>query len=111
MIMIKLTADNFEARLAQAKFATNADIANFVKETYFDDKLKKYLLKRYSNQTKHVLVENELDEISGKVGLISMKGLTKDSINRYRILNGAKNFSSAVLQNYLVFLSANKDIK
>ena len=42
MIMIKLTADNFEARLTQAKLATNADIANFVKETYFDDKLKKY---------------------------------------------------------------------
>ena len=42
MIMIKLTADNFEARLAQAKLGTNADIANFVKETYFDDKLKKY---------------------------------------------------------------------
>ena len=40
-----------------------------------------------------------------------MKGLTKDLINRYRILNGAKIFSSAVLQNYLVFLSANKNIK
>ena len=36
----KLAADNFAFKLAQAKFATKADIAAFVKETDFDNKLK-----------------------------------------------------------------------
>ena len=31
----------FAARLAQAKLATKADIADFVKKTDFDEKLKK----------------------------------------------------------------------
>ena len=38
---IKLTAERFLARLAQVSLATESDIANFVKKTYFDDKLKK----------------------------------------------------------------------
>ena len=37
----KLTSDNFAARLEQAKLAIRADIADFIKTTYFDDKLKK----------------------------------------------------------------------
>ena len=37
--------DNFAARLAQAKLATKADVANFVKDTDFDNKLKKYIKK------------------------------------------------------------------
>ena len=36
----KLTADNFATRLAQVKLTTKADIADFVKETDFDNKLK-----------------------------------------------------------------------
>ena len=36
----KLTADNFATRLAQAKLTTKADIADFVKEADFDNKLK-----------------------------------------------------------------------
>ena len=36
----KLTAENFAARLAQANLAYKNDIANFVKKTDFDDKLK-----------------------------------------------------------------------
>ena len=38
---IKLTAESFLARLAQVSLGTESDIANFVKKTYFDDKLKK----------------------------------------------------------------------
>ena len=34
------------------------------------------------------------------------KGLTKDLINEYKILNGAKYFSLGRFQNYLVFLPA-----
>ena len=49
-------------------------------------------------------MENELNELSEK-------GTTKDLTNKYSILNGAKNGSSGVLQNYLVFISFNKYIK
>ena len=31
---------------------------------------------------------------------ISTKGLTKDLINKFSILNGAKYFSSGILQSY-----------
>ena len=37
----KLTAQHFVSRLAQANLARKNDIANFVKKTTFDDKLKK----------------------------------------------------------------------
>ena len=43
-----------------------------------------------SNETKHALVENELNELSEKVKAISTKELTKDLINKFSILNGAK---------------------
>ena len=36
----KLAAANFAARLAQSNLATKIDIADFAKETNFDDKLK-----------------------------------------------------------------------
>ena len=42
---------------------------------------------------------------------ISIKGLTKDLINKFSILNGAKYFSSGIFQNYLVFMPAKKYIK
>ena len=35
-----LMVDNFDARLKQAKLAAKADIADFVKKTDFNDKLK-----------------------------------------------------------------------
>ena len=37
----KLSSETFTARLAQANLANKIDIANFVKKTHFDDKLKK----------------------------------------------------------------------
>ena len=37
---VKLTAENFTARLKQAILATDVDIADFIKETGFDVKLK-----------------------------------------------------------------------
>ena len=42
---------------------------------------------------------------------MSTKGLTKDLINKFSILNGTKYFSSGTFQNYLVFIPANKYIK
>ena len=38
----KLTTENFAARLAQANLASESDIANFVKKTDFDEKLKNF---------------------------------------------------------------------
>ena len=61
----------FAARLAQAKLATKADIADFVKKTDFDEKLKKNNKKVTSNRTKHVEGKNKLH--TQKVKLLSWK--------------------------------------
>ena len=55
--------------------------------------------------------KNELNELSKKVKAISTKGLTKDLIDKFSILNGAKYFSLGIFQNYLVFTPARKHIK
>ena len=62
----------------------------------FDDKLNNLNEKVTSNKTKHVLVENELNELSKKADVISTKGLTKNLINGFEILYGTKNFSSGI---------------
>ena len=46
-----------------------------------------------------------------KLKAISTKGLTKDLINKFSILNEAKSFSSGIFQNYLVIIPAKKYIK
>ena len=75
----KLTLENFTARLKQANLASKNYIADFVKKTDFDNKLRDVT----SNK-------NELNELSKKVKAISTKGLTKYLINKSSILNGAK---------------------
>ena len=105
-----ITAKNFTARLAQANLTSKNDIASFVKKTDFDDQLKHLNKKFTSYKIKHVLIENELSELSEKVKAISTKGLTKDLINKFSILNGAKYFSSGIFQSYLVFIPAIKYI-
>ena len=42
----KLAKENCAAILKKAKLATNADIADFVKKTDFDDKLKKKIISK-----------------------------------------------------------------
>ena len=74
-------AENVTARIKLANLAIKADIADFVAETDFGNKLKNVNKKVTSNKTKHVLVENELNEPSGKVDLMSTKGVTKDLID------------------------------
>ena len=59
----KLTAENFEARLEQANLATKADIADFVKKTDFNDKLKNLNKETALNKTKHILVENKFEKL------------------------------------------------
>ena len=58
-----LTSETFSGRLAQAKSASENDIANLVEKTDFDNKLKNLNKNIISNRTKHVFVENELDRI------------------------------------------------
>ena len=48
----KLKSENFASRLAQANLASKNDIANFVKTTDFDDKLKNLHKKVTSYKTK-----------------------------------------------------------
>ena len=74
-------------RLKQVDLASKNDVVNFVKKADFDNKLKDVT----SNK-------NELNELSKKVKAISTKGLTKDLINRFSILNGAKYFSSKIFE-------------
>ena len=70
-----MAADNFAARLKIANLTNKNDITNFVRKKHFDEELKNYNEKIPSNETKHVLVENELDELSEEVILRSTKGL------------------------------------
>ena len=59
----KLTALNFAARSAQANLASKFNIDNFIKKTYFDDKLKNLNEKITSNKTNQTLVENEFKKL------------------------------------------------
>ena len=82
-----------------------------IKKRDFDDKLNNLNANVTSNKTKHVLVENELNELSKNIEAISTKGLIKDLINKCNILIGAKYFSLVIFQNYLVFVPDKKYIK
>ena len=95
-----LECNKLASGLAQADLATN-DIAALIKETDFNNKPEQSNKIFTSNKAKHVLVENEFNGLSKKVKAISTKGLTKDLINKFSILNGAKYFSSGIFQNYL----------
>ena len=46
-----------------------------------------------------------------KLVAISPKRITKDLINKNKILNAAKYFYSGIFKNYLVFISAKKYFK
>ena len=48
----KLTSENFSARLTQANVANKKDMANFVKETDFDKKIKKSFKKMILQKSK-----------------------------------------------------------
>ena len=61
-------------RLVQANLATKANIADFVKERGFDNKLKNINKKVTQNKTKHVEAENKLNYLTKKVAHISEKG-------------------------------------
>ena len=70
------------ARSKQTNLASKSDIANFLNKTDFNNKLKDVT----SNK-------NELNELWKKVKAIATKELTRDLINKFSVLNGAKYFS------------------
>ena len=55
----RLTPGRFSARIAQANFTSQNDIANFVKKTNFDDK-QQNLNKKIITNKKNVLAANNL---------------------------------------------------
>ena len=61
---IKVTANNFAARLKQANLATKADSDDFVGKTDFDDKLKKLNKKLISDKIRHVEAEKKLTDLT-----------------------------------------------
>ena len=67
----KLTADNFAARLKQANVANKYDIADFAKNTYFDDKLKNLNERVTLNKTKPVIIQYESKEEQDKIKKIT----------------------------------------
>ena len=62
----------------------------------------KILTKKTSNKM-HAQVLKKLNNLSGEIKLLSTKGLTKDLINGYNILNSAKYFSDGGSQSHFVF--------
>ena len=58
-----------------------------------------------------MLHQIKMNELSKKVKTISTKGLTKDLIDKFSILNEAKKFSLGIFFSYLLFIPAIKYIK
>ena len=54
-------SENFAARLAQTNLASNNDIADFVKKSDFDDKLKNLNKKVTSNKARNIELKIKLD--------------------------------------------------
>ena len=69
------TADNSATRLARLKLATKNNIADFVKETDFDCKLKNINEKFTSNKTKRVDVEKKLTGLTKELHNYRKKGM------------------------------------
>ena len=86
----KLAVDNKDAKLKGADLASKNDTVDLAKNVDSYEKLKSIIKKVILNKSKHVLVENELNNLSEKVTLILTKGLTKDLINGYSILTCTK---------------------
>ena len=64
---------NLTETLKEAKLATKSDIEKKKKEIDFDEKLRNVNKKVTLNKSKHLLVENELNELSEKVKLLLTK--------------------------------------
>ena len=92
----KLRIEDFTARLKKANLTTKGDIADFLKNADFDDKLKSLNKNVTLYKTKDVLVKKWINEISQKVKLLSIKD--------YSFLQARMYFTSDNgLQNMFVY--------
>ena len=94
--------------------ATNASLNAKINEVEGEIPNITYLATNAFLNTKIYEVKGEipkLNELSKKVKVTLTNGLTKDLINKFSILNGAKYFSLGIFQNYLVFKPTKKYIK
>ena len=93
--------DNFAARLAQVKLATKADVADYVKDTDFDNKPKKYI-KSYFKLKKFILIKNEVKEEHEEIKKLQ----TFDS----NLLIGQSYFGNDGSQNFLITQQISKSL-
>ena len=63
--------------MAEENLASKNDIANFIKKTEFDVKVKDLNIKSTSNKTKRVLVENEFKKLQTSEVFLSVKVTSK----------------------------------
>ena len=95
--------ENFTEKLKERNSASQSYIANFVKNTDFDKKLRKNNDKVTLNKARHVEAEKKLNDqinsdtklrndLSREVKLISTKGLTKDLVNGFRDLENSQEY-------------------
>ena len=62
----KLASEKYSARLKEVNLASKSDIVDLLKKTDFNNKLLGFNKRINSNKTKHVVVENELNELTKK---------------------------------------------
>ena len=62
-----------DAKITEKKVVNETNIFDFIKKTNFDDKLNNISKKVTLNKSQYLLVENELNELSEKVKLLSIK--------------------------------------
>ena len=62
-----------DAKITEKKVVNETNIVDFIKKTNFDDKLNNISKKVTLNKSQYLLVENELNELSEKVKLLSIK--------------------------------------
>ena len=63
ILLLKNLISQRPARLKQINLASKGDTADFVKKTYFNDKLESLNKKVTSDKTKHILIENKLKKL------------------------------------------------
>ena len=87
ILLLKITSEDFAARLAQANFESKIDIDNSVKKTIFDDKLQNLNKEVTSNKSKAVLFENELKKLQAfDAGLFNIQSyFFNDGVQLYLI--------------------------
>ena len=62
-----------DAKITEKKVVNETNIVDFIKKTNFDDKLNNISKKVTLNKSQYLLVENEVNELSEKVKLLSIK--------------------------------------